>query len=194
MEIQNYKDSSIHRAKKFCNMRHYKHNSRVSQYGRKICILRFNTSQEHVNEDLTLSLAWLQCLKPKCKQLPTSYAVSWHPACGVVFSKDLSRSFWNLAEVGEENTHTKSLPWGQKRFSVGEVGERVREWSPFESPRNLMNDYVIHVLRMKVNPTIVKKLDFLFLSGATKFTYLVTEIWYFWQSNTTHSYWWFLHK
>ena len=42
-----------------------------------------------------------------------------------------------------------------------------------------MNDYVIHVLKMKVNPTIVKKLDFLFWSGATKFTYLVTEIWYF---------------
>ena len=51
------RDSSIRRAKKFCNMRHYKHNSRVSQQGRKICILRFNTSQEHVNEDLTLSLA-----------------------------------------------------------------------------------------------------------------------------------------
>ena len=33
MEIQNYKDSSIRRAKKFCNMRHYKHNSRVSQQG-----------------------------------------------------------------------------------------------------------------------------------------------------------------
>ena len=61
MEIQNYKDSSSRKAKNFCNMRHYyKHNSSVAQQGCKICILQFNTSQEHVNEDLTLSLAWLQ--------------------------------------------------------------------------------------------------------------------------------------
>ena len=42
-----------------------------------------------------------------------------------------------------------------------------------------MNDYVIHVLKMKVNPTIMKKLakgrNFS-LSGATKFTHFVTEI------------------
>ena len=38
----------IRKAKKFCNMRLEKHNSRVSQQGRKICILQFNKSQEHV--------------------------------------------------------------------------------------------------------------------------------------------------
>ena len=47
----------IRKAKNSCNMRHYKHNSRVAQQGSKICILQFNTSQEHINEDLTLSLA-----------------------------------------------------------------------------------------------------------------------------------------
>ena len=30
-------------------MRHYEHNSRVAQQGCKICILQFNTSQEHIN-------------------------------------------------------------------------------------------------------------------------------------------------
>ena len=106
-----YRDSTIRRPKKFCNMRHYKHNSRVSQQGLKICILRFNTSQEHVNEDLTLSLAWLQCLKPKWKQLlilqPTLFRDIW---LAVLFSaKSCHVRSPNLAEVEEENTHTESL-------------------------------------------------------------------------------------
>ena len=92
-------------------MRHYKHNSRVAQQSCKICILQFNTSQEHINEDLTPSLAWLQCLKPKWKNLPTTYAVSWHLPYGVVFiKKNCHVSSVNLAELGEENTvHIQSL-------------------------------------------------------------------------------------
>ena len=41
-----------------------------------------------------------------------------------------------------------------------------------------MNDYVIHMLKMIVNPAIVKNLTKgrnFSLSGATKFTYFVTE-------------------
>ena len=137
MEIQNYKDSSIRRTKKFCNMRHYKHNSRISQQGRKICILGFNTSQEHVNEDLTLSLAWLQCLKPKCKQLPTSYAVSWHPACGVVFSKDLSRSFCKFSwSWRRKYTYWRPTVLGWKRFS--KAGSSFATRNLHESPQKLV--------------------------------------------------------
>ena len=138
MEIQNYRDSSIRRAKKFCNMRHYnKHNSRVSQQGRKICILRFNMSQEHVNEDLTLSLAWLQCLKPKCKQLPTTYAVSWHPACGVVFIKDLSRSFSKFSwSWRRKYTYWKPIASERKWFS--KAGSFFVTSNLHEFPRKLV--------------------------------------------------------
>ena len=138
MEIQNYKDSSIRRAKKFCNIRHYKHNSRVSQQGRKICILRFNTSQEHVNEDLTLSLAWLHCLKPKCKKLRTTYDIR-DIRLAVLFSAMTChvRSV-NLAEVGEENTHTESLSIvsGWKWFS--KAGSFFATSNLHEFPRKLV--------------------------------------------------------
>ena len=132
-----YTNSSIRRAKKFCNMRHYKHNSRVSQQGRKICILWFNTSQEHVNEDLTLSLAWLHCLKPKCKQLRTTYAISWHPACGVVLSKDLSRSFCKFSwSWRRKYTYWKPIVSGWKWFS--EAGSSFATSNLHEFPRKLV--------------------------------------------------------
>ena len=48
MEIQNCKESTVRKAKNFCNMGHYKHNSRVVQQGCKISILQFNTSQTRI--------------------------------------------------------------------------------------------------------------------------------------------------
>ena len=58
-----------------------------------IFIIELKTSLEQVNEDFTLSLAWLQCIKPKWKHLSATYAVLWHPACRVVLSNELSRFF-----------------------------------------------------------------------------------------------------
>ena len=137
MEIQIYKDSNWRKAKNSCNMRHHKHNSRVAQQGCKICILQFNTSQEHINEDLTLSLAWLQCLKPKWNHLPITYAVSWHPPCGVVFIKELSRSSVNLAELGEENTvHIQRLSFRNENDFLLKLVVSSRQEISMNFPRN----------------------------------------------------------
>ena len=111
----------------------------------KICILRFNTSQEHVNEDLTLSLTWLHCLKPKWKQLRTTYAISWHPACGVVFSKDLSRSFCKFSwSWRRKYTYWNPIVSGWKWFS--KAGSFFATSNLHEFPRKL----VIFVISQKL--------------------------------------------
>ena len=76
----------------------------------EIGVLQFNTSQDHINENLTLSLAWLQCLKPKWKHLPTTYAVSWHPPCGVVFIKERSRFFCKFSWTWRRECCTYAKP------------------------------------------------------------------------------------
>ena len=146
MEIQIYKDSNWRKAKNSCNMRHYKHNSRVAQQGCKICILQFNTSQEHINEDLTLSLAWLQCLKPKWNHLPITYAVSWHPPCGVVFIKELSRFFCKFSWTWRREycTYTKTIVSEWKWFST-EAGSFFPAGNLHEFPQKL----VIFVISQK---------------------------------------------
>ena len=121
----------IRKAKISCHMRHYKHNSRVAQQGCKICILQFNTSQEHINEDLTLSVAWLQCLKPKWKHLPTTYAVSWHPPYGVVFiKKNCHVSTVNLAELGENDFLLKLVVSSRPEISMNFPRNSLFLWFP----------------------------------------------------------------
>ena len=44
MEIQNCKDSTVRKANNSCNMRHYKHNSRIVQQGCKISTLQFKVA------------------------------------------------------------------------------------------------------------------------------------------------------